>query len=231
MHAGLGGHTHLAVLCPGLPGSAGTRKVKPVYVLLKQETVSGSGISWAICKSAPRSRQITTPAPHHSVFTGRMPFLPPNQQRQSTERNFRLNAKSQWPAFLLLCFAQPVWSDDQSASSCFVHVTSTCCYVMMTSFGRYALIGKPSVQATPPAACKRLRLAVFVPHIAACLDYSVRVYFVEDTACALEVGSLYTRRIPTSSVSYYFLTAFRAFCITWLSGLSFIAVGLGLLKS
>ena len=24
--------------------------------------------SWAICKSAPRSRQITMPAPHHSVF-------------------------------------------------------------------------------------------------------------------------------------------------------------------
>ena len=52
---------------------------------LKQETVSGSSISWAICKSAPRSRQITMPAPHHSVFTGRMPFLPPNQQCQSTE--------------------------------------------------------------------------------------------------------------------------------------------------
>jgi len=34
----------------------------------EQETVSGSGISWAICKSAPRSRQITTPAHHHSVF-------------------------------------------------------------------------------------------------------------------------------------------------------------------
>jgi len=30
--------------------------------------VSGSGISWAICKSAPRYRQITTPVPHHSVF-------------------------------------------------------------------------------------------------------------------------------------------------------------------
>ena len=24
-------------------------------------------------------------APHHSVFTGRIPFLPPNQQRQNTE--------------------------------------------------------------------------------------------------------------------------------------------------
>ena len=30
--------------------------------------MSGSGISWAICKSAPRCRQITTPVPHHSVF-------------------------------------------------------------------------------------------------------------------------------------------------------------------
>ena len=32
---------------------------------LKQETVSGSGISWAVCKSAPRSRQITMPATQH----------------------------------------------------------------------------------------------------------------------------------------------------------------------
>jgi len=29
----------------------------------------GSGISWTICKqSAPRSRQITTPTPHHSIL-------------------------------------------------------------------------------------------------------------------------------------------------------------------
>jgi len=28
---------------------------------------------------------ITMPEPHHSVFTGRMPFLLPNQQHQSTE--------------------------------------------------------------------------------------------------------------------------------------------------
>ena len=61
-------HTRLMALCPGLPGWAGTRKAKPIWILLKQETVSGSGISWAICKSAPSSRQITMPAPHHSVF-------------------------------------------------------------------------------------------------------------------------------------------------------------------
>ena len=61
-------HTRLTSLFPGLPRWAGTRKVKPIWILLKQETVSGSGISWAICKSAPRSRQISMPAPHHSVF-------------------------------------------------------------------------------------------------------------------------------------------------------------------
>ena len=45
-----------------------------------------SGISWTICKqSAPRSRQITTPTPHHSFFTGRMLFLTPNKQCQSNE--------------------------------------------------------------------------------------------------------------------------------------------------
>ena len=50
-------HTHtprLTALFPGLPGWAGTRKVKPIWILLEQETVSGSGISWAICKSPDR---------------------------------------------------------------------------------------------------------------------------------------------------------------------------------
>ena len=61
-------HTRLTALFPGLPGSAGTKKVKPTWILLKHETVIGSGISWAVCKSAPRSRQITTPATHRSVF-------------------------------------------------------------------------------------------------------------------------------------------------------------------
>ena len=61
-------HTRLTALCPELCARAGTRKVKPIWILLKQETVSGSGISWAICQSALCSRQTTTPVPHHSVF-------------------------------------------------------------------------------------------------------------------------------------------------------------------
>ena len=39
------------------------QKGKTNLYLLKQETVSGSGISWATCQSAPCPRQITIPAP------------------------------------------------------------------------------------------------------------------------------------------------------------------------
>ena len=47
----------------------------------------GSGISWTICKqSAPHSRQISTPTPRHSIFTGRMLFLTPKQQCQKLQK-------------------------------------------------------------------------------------------------------------------------------------------------
>jgi len=55
---------------------------------MKQEMTwfwDGSGISWTACKqSEPCSRQITTPAPRHSIFTGQMLLLMPNQQCQRT---------------------------------------------------------------------------------------------------------------------------------------------------
>jgi len=51
-----------------LTHSLGTKTIKPIWILLKQETVGGSGISWAICKSAPHYRQIPVPAPHHTIF-------------------------------------------------------------------------------------------------------------------------------------------------------------------
>ena len=44
------------------------QKGKTNLDLSEQEVVSGNGISWVICKSAPYPRQITIRAPHHSVF-------------------------------------------------------------------------------------------------------------------------------------------------------------------
>ena len=60
-------------------------KTKTNLDFLEQETVSSSGISWAICKSAPHSRQITTPESHHSVFY-RPDALPVVQPTASNHR-------------------------------------------------------------------------------------------------------------------------------------------------
>ena len=58
----------LTALFSGTTQVSWYQKGKPIWILLKKETASGSGISWAVCKSAPCSKQITMPAPHNSVF-------------------------------------------------------------------------------------------------------------------------------------------------------------------
>jgi len=80
-------HTHTHLFNGPLSGTTHVSryqkgKTNLLLILLKHETVSGSGISWAICKSAPRSRQITTPALHHSVFC-RPDALPDTQATAS----------------------------------------------------------------------------------------------------------------------------------------------------
>jgi len=83
-------HTRLTALFPGLPRSADNRKVKSIGILVKQETVTGSGISWAIYKSAPHSRQITTPAPHHSTGKrNKIKFEARKEQRKRREEKGR----------------------------------------------------------------------------------------------------------------------------------------------
>jgi len=96
-------HTHTTVLLLFWNMSGTTRvsryqkgktsKVKTNLDLLEQEILSGNGICWALCKSAPHPRQ---PHQHPTTqfFTGQMPFLPPNQQRKSTEGTLKRNKKS-----------------------------------------------------------------------------------------------------------------------------------------
>jgi len=62
-------YNRLTAFFSGTIGSASTRKVNHSGFYCSKRWWGGSGISWTICKSfAPRSRQITTPIPHHSVF-------------------------------------------------------------------------------------------------------------------------------------------------------------------
>jgi len=55
--------------------------------------VSGSGISWDICKSAPHSRQINTPAPHHSIFyrPDALPAAQPTASKHWRQNNHYAN--------------------------------------------------------------------------------------------------------------------------------------------
>jgi len=54
-------------------------KTKTNLDFLQQKTVSGSRISWAICKSAPGPRRITTPTPiTHFLQAGCPSYLPTN---------------------------------------------------------------------------------------------------------------------------------------------------------
>ena len=78
-------HTHttcLTALCPGLPGSAGTEKKKNLDFTEARD----SEWHWhqlghmQVCTSLQTDNHASTPP--LSFFTGRMSFLPPNQQRQ-----------------------------------------------------------------------------------------------------------------------------------------------------
>ena len=92
-------HTHTqpfycsSGICPGPPGWAGTgtRKVKPGRV--KPIWIYWSKRKWVAVASAGLYASLhLIPDNHASIpplkfFTGRMPFLPPNQQHQSTKGN------------------------------------------------------------------------------------------------------------------------------------------------
>ena len=94
-------YTRLTASFPGKPWVSWYQKDKTSLDLneARDSGVLGcSGISWTICKqSAPHYRQIITSTPHHSISIGRMLFLTPNQQCQSTEgKNKQASEVSQW---------------------------------------------------------------------------------------------------------------------------------------
>ena len=87
-------YTHLTALFPGLPGWTSTRKVK---TNLDFTEARDSEWHWyqlghmQVRTSLQTDNHASTPP--LKFFTGRMPFLPPNQQRQSTEGIMKKNIK------------------------------------------------------------------------------------------------------------------------------------------
>ena len=62
------------------------------------------------------------------------------------------------------------------------------CHIMTETPMRYTLIGEPNMAGK---AIKILRLTAFAPAVPSAVDYNLRVYFIEDTQDALEVGESY----------------------------------------
>ena len=61
-------HTHTHTFNGPLSGTTRVSRYQKGKTNLDFTEARDSGICWAICKSAPRSRQITMPAPNHSGF-------------------------------------------------------------------------------------------------------------------------------------------------------------------
>lgn len=79
---------------------------------------------------------------------------------------------------------QEVMSVEEESTSCYCLMDSTSCHLLLDQPGSYALVGEPLTQA----AVKRLKLAVFGSMEANYTSYSLRVYCVDDTPHAFQVG-------------------------------------------
>ena len=80
--------------------------------------------------------------------------------------------------------SQDVMSVEEESTSCYCLMDASSCHLLLERPGSYALVGEPLSQA----AVKRLKLAVFGSVGASSLDYCLRVYCVDDTPHAFQVG-------------------------------------------
>ena len=100
-------HTHTHPFNDPLSGTTRVSRYQKGRTNLDFTEARDSGISWAICKSAPRSKRITMPAPHCSVFY-RPDALPATQPTVS--KHWRQNSKHCINSKLLTVHKWPVTS-------------------------------------------------------------------------------------------------------------------------
>ncbi|NXA36585.1 UN5BB protein, partial [Eudromia elegans] len=75
---------------------------------------------------------------------------------------------------------------------CYCQLEAKSCHVLLDQLGTYALVGEPCSRST----VKRLQLAIFAPAVCTSLEYSLKVYCLEDTPDALKVTSRHTPARP-----------------------------------
>ena len=96
-------HNQFTALFPGPPGSAGARR----ELLVQGKINRGRHTDHPAGRHSIRTKQCPRPSSAMS-FTGRMPFLPPNQQCQSTEGYFTVHGTAHKLKFF---FNQPTYPE------------------------------------------------------------------------------------------------------------------------
>lgn len=67
---------------------------------------------------------------------------------------------------------------------CYCQLEAKSCHVLLDQLGTYVFVG----ESYSRSAIKRLQLAIFAPTVCTSLEYSLKVYCLEDTPDALKVN-------------------------------------------
>lgn len=67
---------------------------------------------------------------------------------------------------------------------CYCQLEAKSCHILLDQLGTYVFVG----ESYSRSAIKRLQLAIFAPTICTSLEYSLKVYCLEDTPDALKVN-------------------------------------------
>uniref|UniRef100_A0A4W3GTY0 Netrin receptor UNC5 n=1 Tax=Callorhinchus milii TaxID=7868 RepID=A0A4W3GTY0_CALMI len=95
---------------------------------------------------------------------------------------------SDWTLKLKTQSHQGVWEDvvtldeDRINIPCYCQLDSQSCHILLDQLGTYTLVG----ESFSRSAIKRLQLAIFAPTSCTSLEYSLKVYCVDDTPDALK---------------------------------------------